>query len=38
VRNRGLAVRRPTHARGWVLLLAGLGGWVAGDVVWQANV
>ena len=31
----GLATRRPTHPRGWVLLLAGLGGWVVGDVVWQ---
>ena len=33
----GLAARRPTHARGWVLLLAGLGGWVLGDVVWQVE-
>jgi diguanylate cyclase (GGDEF)-like protein len=31
---RGLRVHRPTHPRGWRLVLAGFGGWVAGDLVW----
>jgi diguanylate cyclase (GGDEF)-like protein len=30
----GLRVHRPTHARGWRLVLAGFSGWVVGDVVW----
>lgn len=34
---RGVATRRPAHARGWMLLLTGLGVWVAADVVWQVE-
>jgi diguanylate cyclase (GGDEF)-like protein len=33
----GLRTYRPAHPRGWLLLLAGLGGWVAGDLIWQAE-
>jgi diguanylate cyclase (GGDEF)-like protein len=31
----GLLVHRPAHPRGWVLLLTGFTGWVAGDLLWQ---
>jgi diguanylate cyclase len=31
---RGLLVHRPTHARGWLLLLLGFSGWLTGDLVW----
>ena len=34
---RGVAVRRPAHARGWVLVLAGIAVWVVADVVWQVE-
>ena len=34
---RGLLVHRPAHRRGWLLILAGLSGWVAGDLLWQAE-
>jgi uncharacterized protein involved in response to NO len=33
----GVRTYRPAHPRGWLLLLAGLGGWVAGDLIWQAE-
>jgi diguanylate cyclase (GGDEF)-like protein len=33
----GLRTYRPTHPRGWLLVLAGLGGWVAGDLMWQVE-
>ena len=32
---RGLAVHRPAQRRGWMLLMCGLSGWVAGDLLWQ---
>src|ERR1700755_2027636 len=30
----GLRVHPPAPPRGWRLVLAGFGGWVAGDLVW----
>jgi diguanylate cyclase (GGDEF)-like protein len=34
---RGIVIHRPPHARGWLLLLAGFGGWVIGDLVWKVE-
>lgn len=32
---RGVAVHRPAQRRSWMLLMSGLSGWVAGDLLWQ---
>ncbi|HEY0698272.1 MAG TPA: GGDEF domain-containing protein, partial [Micromonospora sp.] len=34
---RGVRVHRPSHPRGWLLLLAGFSGWVVGDLVWKVQ-
>ena len=33
----GLRTHRPAHRRGWLLVLGGLSGWVAGDLIWQVE-
>jgi diguanylate cyclase (GGDEF)-like protein len=33
----GLWLTRPTRRRGWVLVLLGYSGWVAGDVIWTVE-
>jgi diguanylate cyclase (GGDEF)-like protein len=34
---RGVRVHRPANRRGWLLLLTGLSGWVAGDLIWRGE-
>ena len=34
---RGVRAHRPAHPRGWLLMLTGLAGWVAGDLLWQVE-